>query len=575
MNIKQVVKEKKAKVDDKKEVTSQFNVLHQQPLQPHPPLAHHTHENAQGQNHEAIDDYDLTATLNNSPNMKVRRMSAPPRLKITKEKDDTDKESGSPIAVEEVTRSRSFSVSEKDEQNAKEPPLDVKAEKAAIEAREVQAKKAELEKQKKKIIVPQFYFPFGPLPPKDAIQVEVDKLAEFFSKAPTGLKIDALRAVTKVGLGLPKFFARILFNKIDVQNTGLVTYESFMQYWKENIQPFDKHTRFFNVLKQKKNNFIVEEDFKVMLLDLLETHPGLEFLKSSPEFQTRYLETVVVRIFYKVNRSGSGHISLTELRKSNFMEVTLMVDDEPDINKVLNYYSYEHFYVLYCKFWELDQDHDLLIDKDDLSRYGNYAIVRRAIERVFTQYPKKFVSKVDGKMSYKDFIWFLLCEEDKHSPTAQEYWFRAIDIDEDGIISTYEIEYYYEEQAHRMECLSYDTPSLTDMVCQLNDMIRPRILGTVKLADIRKSKLSSQFFNMLLNLNKFVAQEQKDVWTIREEHANPHLTDWDRFCRFEYDRLSMEEEEEEEEEPEEQAESTTAYYYNQQQTSGGGFEAPF
>jgi serine/threonine-protein phosphatase 2A regulatory subunit B'' len=24
-----------------------------------------------------------------------------------------------------------------------------------------------------------------------------------------------------------------------------------------------------------------------------------------------------------------------------------------DINKVLDYFSYEHFYVLYCKFWEL------------------------------------------------------------------------------------------------------------------------------------------------------------------------------------------------------------------------------
>eukprot|EP00959_Pyramimonas_sp_CCMP1952_P087589 1832939-Pyramimonas_sp.AAC.1 len=27
---------------------------------------------------------------------------------------------------------------------------------------------------------------------------------------------------------------------------------------------------------------------------------------------------------------------------------------EEDINKVLKYFSYEHFYVIYCKFWELD-----------------------------------------------------------------------------------------------------------------------------------------------------------------------------------------------------------------------------
>jgi hypothetical protein len=30
------------------------------------------------------------------------------------------------------------------------------------------------------------------------------------------------------------------------------------------------------------------------------------------------------------------------------------VDLEDDINAVTAYFSYEHFYVLYCKFWELD-----------------------------------------------------------------------------------------------------------------------------------------------------------------------------------------------------------------------------
>ena len=28
-----------------------------------------------------------------------------------------------------------------------------------------------------------------------------------------------------------------------------------------------------------------------------------------------------------------------------------VVEEEPDINKVNDYFSYEHFYVLYCKFW--------------------------------------------------------------------------------------------------------------------------------------------------------------------------------------------------------------------------------
>jgi hypothetical protein len=57
------------------------------------------------------------------------------------------------------------------------------------------------------------------------------------------------------------------------------------------------------------------------------------------------------------------------------------------------FFSYEHFYVIYCKFWELDLDHDFLIDKDDLLRYGNHALTFRIVERIFSQvYSYSFVA---------------------------------------------------------------------------------------------------------------------------------------------------------------------------------------
>lgn len=49
------------------------------------------------------------------------------------------------------------------------------------------------------------------------------------------------------------------------------------------------------------------------------------------------------------------------------------------------YFSYEHFYVIYCKFWELDTDHDFLIDKQNLIRYGNHALTYRIVDRIFSQ----------------------------------------------------------------------------------------------------------------------------------------------------------------------------------------------
>lgn len=52
------------------------------------------------------------------------------------------------------------------------------------------------------------------------------------------------------------------------------------------------------------------------------------------------------------------------------MQTLFLLESAEDINSVTDYFSYEHFYVIYCKFWELDTDHDLWISKEDLSRHA-------------------------------------------------------------------------------------------------------------------------------------------------------------------------------------------------------------
>lgn len=54
------------------------------------------------------------------------------------------------------------------------------------------------------------------------------------------------------------------------------------------------------------------------------------------------------------------------------MRVIDLLEKEEDINQVTAYFSYEHFYVIYCKFWELDRDHDLFISKTDLARHSDH-----------------------------------------------------------------------------------------------------------------------------------------------------------------------------------------------------------
>ncbi|KAA3480849.1 serine/threonine protein phosphatase 2A regulatory subunit B''beta-like isoform X1 [Gossypium australe] len=421
-------------------------------------------------------------------------------------------------------------------------------------------------------VIPQFYFKNGRPPPNElkeqclfaidkhfyghlGLQIHGEETFMVFSQNWL-LYFPEFKAVTKEICKLPSFFSTALFRKIDINNRGIVTgkyiiiwYElmyagmnlrdQFVNYWiGGNMLTVDLATQIYTILKQPDCRYLTQDDFRPLLHELLASHPGLEFLQSTPEFQERYAETVIYRIFYYINRSETGRLTLRELKRGNLIAAMQHVDEEEDINKVLRYFSYEHFYVIYCKFWELDTDHDFLIDKENLIRYGNHALTYRIVDRIFSQVPRKFRSRVEGKMGYEDFVYFILSEEDKSS-----------EPDGNGVLTPNEMQFFYEEQLHRMECMTQEPVLFEDILCQIFDMIGPEVTpgfstdneGYITLRDLKGCKLSGNVFNILFNLNKFIAFESRDPFLIRQERENPTLTEWDRFAHREYIRLSMEE----------------------------------
>jgi serine/threonine-protein phosphatase 2A regulatory subunit B'' len=132
--------------------------------------------------------------------------------------------------------------------------------------------------------------------------------------------------------------------------------------------------------------------------------------------------------------------------------------------------------------------------------------------------PRKFKSTVKDKMGYEDFVWFMLSEEDKTSARSQAYWFAIIDLDNNDIITPHEMEYFYEEQVHRLEYLNHEPILFVDLLCQMNDMIRPSFEGHFPFSELRKYQGQvGIFFNCLINLQKFVAYEQRDLFAIKHQ----------------------------------------------------------
>uniref|UniRef100_A0A8C9TQW5 EF-hand domain-containing protein n=1 Tax=Scleropages formosus TaxID=113540 RepID=A0A8C9TQW5_SCLFO len=389
-----------------------------------------------------------------------------------------------------------------------------------------------------------FYLPQGaPVPRSTAVGQVIARIeATFANFKEQRATIHDMGKVSKA-CGCPLYWKAALFHGAGGETTGFISASSLVDTWnKLSLSCFDESSKFVYLLAKRGAAYLEQEDFTLLLQDIVDSHPGLTFLKDAPEFHSRYITTAIQRIFYTVNRSWTGRITASELRRSNFLQTLSLLEGEDDINQITDYFSYEHFYVIYCKFWELDTDHNLSIDRRDLARYNYHDSERATMPSVLFRGTS---AQREGRMSYAEFVWFLISEEDKRSPTSIEYWFRCMDLDGDGVLSMYELEHFYEEQHDRLEAMGFEPLPFHDLLCQMLDLVKPQQPGKITLRDLKRCGMAHVFFDTFFSLEKYLEHEQKDPFAIHKEvdRNGQELSDWDRFAAEEYDVLVAEDSE--------------------------------
>uniref|UniRef100_A0AAY4EDC6 EF-hand domain-containing protein n=1 Tax=Denticeps clupeoides TaxID=299321 RepID=A0AAY4EDC6_9TELE len=382
--------------------------------------------------------------------------------------------------------------------------------------------------------IPKFYFPRGRPQANLNIDNLISKIEKIFSEFPNErATIEDMGKVAKA-CECPLYWKGPLFYAAGGERTGFVSVHKFVAMWRKVLQTcHDDASKFLHLLAKPGCNYLEQEDFRQFLMDVVNSHPGLAFLKEASGFHNRYVNTVrclFARYFICNFFFWEQNVALLE--------------EEEDVNHLTEYFSYEHFYVIYCKFWELDTDHDLFIDQRDLARHNDHAISLRMIERIFSgTVTRDRKVKKQGRLSYEDFVWFLISEEDKKTETSIEYWFRCMDLDGDGVLSMYELQYFYEEQCQRLEAMPVEPLPFEDCLCQMLDLVRPEVPGKITLRDLKRCKLSHIFFDTFFNIEKYLEHEQKDPFSVLRdgETEGQEYSDWERYAAEEYDTLVEEE----------------------------------
>ena len=76
--------------------------------------------------------------------------------------------------------------------------------------------------------------------------------------------------------------------------TGLLSFVAFSDFWQKMCEThYDEAAQLMHILTFKnQQRTLAPEDFVPLIQDVVDTHPGLGFLKEATEFHSRYVHTV-------------------------------------------------------------------------------------------------------------------------------------------------------------------------------------------------------------------------------------------------------------------------------------------
>ena len=99
--------------------------------------------------------------------------------------------------------------------------------------------------------------------------------------------------------------------------------EMIKEYYFKFVMQKTSVERIFNAFTFTQQMQVPNDEPKVFEVDLMlylsvicQLHPGLEFLRPTPDFQIAYSETVVARIFMEADWGCKGFLNLQQFAKS-------------------------------------------------------------------------------------------------------------------------------------------------------------------------------------------------------------------------------------------------------------------
>ena len=277
-----------------------------------------------------------------------------------------------------------------------------------------------------------------------------------------------------------------------------------------------------------------QEHLEPLVQALVDRHPDLVSLKHDGNQRRRYVRTVLTSLFFRCTGNNSSSMPLKRVIESNlsslfFRCATCSLMKIPAFN--LGFFDYVNEIFERCVVSEQKR---YLQGKNEFR--DNAAVAAEScvcieslklecivnvcqpilFERLYLHSQRVNERNRDGDiqypraLSFEDLIRFILAVEDRMMSFSVCYWFRLLDLDDDGYLNRHDLEGVYQLKLHKYEMREGGKPRhFHSIVSLVLDVLNCRLLDgagefQISSMDIRRSCGGSTMFDLFVHPGKML-----------------------------------------------------------------------
>jgi len=256
------------------------------------------------------------------------------------------------------------------------------------------------------------------------------------------------------------------------------------------------------------DGFLREQDLENFVFEQIPQLPRLGTLES--DFYPYYVFTAVRKFVFFLDPNKTGKIRIRDIINSPIMEEFNRLranprDVAPDPSSTkAQWFSADSALEIYSMYLNLDQDKNGMLNKEEFKRYNDNSLTQVVVDRLFQEY-RLYQSEKTGdlEMDYKTFLDFVLAMRHKNTRQGIEYFWRILDMEGQGYLTTFHLNYFFRAVTEKMVSLGHEPCDVADVVNEIFDMVSPAHPHNITPQDLIRSKCASTVISILTDVTGF------------------------------------------------------------------------